>query len=222
MIIIPSLVENTADDLFNRITYLSPHYHQFQVDIEDGIFIQNKTLDIEEFASYIKSHTSTLPPSLIYDFHFMVQNFERSIDIINQIKSLIQIDVVFVHTALHPNYVLLQKTYPDFRMGLVINPEENMEELDTRYSLKTIPLIQLMTINPGKQGQPFIPNVLIKIEQLRNYGFHGKIYLDGAINKTTLPLILSLPHKPDVLCPGSYLAKAPENELEERVHFLQS
>jgi len=220
--IIPSLVEQTADDLFDRISYLSPYYHQFQVDIEDGIFIQNKTLSIEEFVAYTKSHLSVLSPSLIYDFHFMTQSFEHAIEMIDRIKTIIRIDAVFVHTALHPNYFLLQKTYPKFRIGLVINPEEDVKKLDTLFSFKTIPLIQLMTIHPGKQGQPFIKEALQKIEQLRNCGFRGKIYLDGAINETTVPLISSLSYKPDVLCPGSYLAKAPEGELEKRVNFLST
>lgn len=222
MNIIPSLVEQTASDLFDRIAFLSPYYKQFQIDIEDGIFTQNKTLPIEQFVSYIKTNHISLSPSLLYDFHFMSVDYERSMELIDQIKTFIQIDVVFIHTALHPEYRLLQDKYPHFRLGLVINPEEDVKLLNEIYNFKTIPLIQLMTINPGPQGQPFIPEVLNKIEQLRNCGFREKIYIDGAVNEITFPLMMSLPHKPDFLCPGSYLAKSPAEDLKRRVAFLQS
>lgn len=222
MNIIPSLVEQTAQDLFDRIAFLSPYYKQFQIDIEDGIFIQNKTLSIEQFFSYVTTNHISLSPSLIYDFHFMSMEYEQSMELIDQIKTLIRIDVVFIHTALHPKYLSLQDKYPHFRLGLVINPEENVESLNEIYNFKTIPLIQLMTIHPGPQGQPFISEALNKIEQLKNYGFQGKIYIDGAVNETTIPFMTSLPHKPDVLCPGSYLVKSPADDLKRRVAFLQS
>lgn len=222
MNIIPSLVEQTAQDLFDRIAFLSPYYTQFQIDIEDGIFIQNKTLSIEQFVSHVNTNHISLSPSLLYDFHFMSMDYEQSMELIDQIKTLIRIDTVFIHTALHPEYRLLQDKYPHFRLGLVINPEEEVESLNEMYNFKTVPLIQLMTINPGPQGQPFIPEVLNKIEQLRNCEFRGKIYIDGAVNETTFPLMTSLPHKPDFLCPGSYLAKSPANDLKRRVTFLQS
>jgi ribulose-phosphate 3-epimerase len=220
--IIPSLVEQTAKDLFDRIIYLYPYYQQFQIDIEDGVFIQNKTLSLDDFISYISENHSDLPSSLMYDFHFMAIEYERMIEKLVQIKSRINIDVVFVHSALHPNYSLLQKKYSDFRLGLVINPEETIESLNAHYEFKNIPLIQLMTIHPGPQGQSFIKDVLIKIEQLRSCGFRGKIYIDGAINETSIPLMMDLPHIPDVFCPGSYLAKSPSEDLKRRAIYLRN
>ncbi len=222
MNIIPSLVEATANDLFERIAYLSPYYSQFQVDIEDGIFIENKTLPIEDFISYVEKKHSVLSASLLFDFHLMEKDFEHSIQAIDKIKTLIRVDVIFVHTILRPDYNLLQKRYPSFHIGLAINPMEEIKTINDRYSLKSIPFLQLMTVNPGKQGQPFIPEVLQKIEQLKNYGFQGKIYIDGAVNDKTIPLMSTLRFKPDVLCPGSYLAKSTPDELPKRVEYLKS
>jgi pentose-5-phosphate-3-epimerase len=151
----------------------------------------------------------------------MVIDYEHSTELIDQIKSLIRIDTVFIHTSLHPHYSLLQKKYPLFRIGLVINPEEDVISIHNSYDFKTISLIQLMTIHPGPQGQPFIHDALNKIEQLQNCGFLGKIYIDGAINETTIPLLKPFLRKSDVLCPGSYLAKSPAEDLKRRVDFLQ-
>jgi pentose-5-phosphate-3-epimerase len=107
-------------------------------------------------------------------------------------------------------------------MGLVINPEEDVKRLAKDYSFAEVPVIQLMTIHPGPQGQLFIPDALTKIEELRTVGFCGEIYIDGAVNEETLPTLTALSHPPHVLCPGSYLAHAPPADLMRRVGLLSA
>lgn len=220
MKIIPSLVEQTAYSLFDRIIFLSPYYQQFQVDIQDGVFIRNKTLSIDDFIQHIKERDAFLSSGILYDFHIMSIDYQQIIEQIDHIKTRIQVQTILVHTKLNPEYFVLCKKYPQIQFGLVINPEEDVTHINSLYDLKSIPIIQLMTIHPGPQGQDFIPNALNKIEQLRNYGFHGKIYIDGAINETTIPLMMSLSQKPDVFCPGSYLAQSPKEDLKRRVDYL--
>lgn len=70
-----------------------------------------------------------------------------------------------------------------------------------------------MTVHPGAQGTPFIPEMLTKINELRENGFMGDIILDGGINNETLPLILKNKHLPTAVCPGSYLHEDTENRL---------
>ena len=77
-----------------------------------------------------------------------------------------------------------------------------------------------MSVNPGKQGSPFIPETLKKIEQLRLLGYRSKIFLDGGVNDQTLPLILNQKYLPDVLCPGSFLTRA--KDLEKNIKFLKN
>ena len=48
MQICPSILEPTAESLFRTINRLSPFYKYFQIDIADGIFVPNKTVQIEE------------------------------------------------------------------------------------------------------------------------------------------------------------------------------
>ncbi|MBI4974092.1 hypothetical protein HZC27_05800 [Candidatus Roizmanbacteria bacterium] len=217
MKIIPSLVEQTPEDLFAVIRKLSPYYQQFQVDIEDGIFITNKTLSVSDMQTYLLNNDP--PENLVYDFHLMVKDYEKEIEIINTLKNTITIHSILVHASLRPDYQMLCKKYPTFVFGLVINPGEDVEFTAKQYDLSTVSIIQIMTVTPGPQGQPFIPEALQKIEQLRMAGFRNQIYLDGAINEKTLPIITALKYKPDVLCPGSYLART--DELEKHVDYLK-
>ena len=76
-----------------------------------------------------------------------------------------------------------------------------------------------MSVVPGVQGNPFLPDTLKKIQQLRMLGYKPNIFLDGAVNDKTLPIINKLKYKPDVICPGSFLAKA--KDLEKNVEFLK-
>ena len=216
MYIIPSLVEKTPEDLFAVMQKLSLYYQQFQVDIEDGIFVSNKTLFVSDIQRYLLNNAP--PENLVYDFHLMVKEYEKEIEKIDTLKNTVDIHSILVHTSLQPNYEMLHDKYPYFTFGLVINPEDKIEDIAVHFDLSIIPIIQIMTINPGPQGQPFIPEALQKIEQLRNKGFKNKIYLDGAINEKTIPIINALKYKPDVLCPGSFLTRT--NALEERVNFL--
>ena len=77
-----------------------------------------------------------------------------------------------------------------------------------------------MSVTPGVQGNPFLPKTLNKIEQLRDLGYRKKIFLDGAVNDKTIPIINKLKYKPDVICPGSFLTKA--KDLEKNVKYLEN
>ena len=89
-----------------------------------------------------------------------------------------------------------------------------------RIKIKDFPFIQLMTVYPGQQGAPFVPEVLDKITVLRKKGYSGKITLDGAMNDTTLPIILSKKYLPDAICPGSYFKQNPQTQLEKLQRIL--
>jgi len=222
MIVIPSLVEPTALDLFTRIQFLFPYYHQFQVDIQDGKFTKNVTVKTRDVVDYILSteKTSGIVVSTIFDFHLQVNDPESQLEQISKLP-LECLGIILIHRSVFPDIKFLTTTYPHFKFGLVLNPNEEVADIPP-VLLHEIFGLQLMTIYPGKQGQPFIQESLKKIEQLRKAGFQKKIYIDGAVNESTLPILKSLPNKPDVLCPGSYLAKSPKEELERRALLLAS
>ncbi len=219
MRIIPSLVEQTPDELFAVIAKLSPYFNRFQIDIEDGVYVKNKTLSLEDFAGFIRQNQKSVNRNVFYDFHLMVVNYEKDIETIAGLRDEIRIDTVLIHTSLHPDLPKIQAAHPYFQIGLVMNPEEDVRTIVKEYDFISVPIIQLMTIHPGPQGQSFIKESLNKIDQLRNESYKNEIYLDGAVNAETLPIILARVSKPNAVCPGSYLARA-EN-LEERVALLR-
>jgi pentose-5-phosphate-3-epimerase len=78
-----------------------------------------------------------------------------------------------------------------------------------------------MTVYAGAQGQSLVNSSLNKVDQLRDIDYRNEIYIDGAVNKQTLPVILTRKNLPDFACVGSYLTKSGD-ELEDRVKYLKS
>lgn len=207
MQIIPAVLEKNPEDFTKQINKLSPYFNHFQIDIADGKFVPNTTVQIEDIISAIEQYNNIAIKQLIFDFHLMVQDYEAGIKLLAQ-QQQITIKNVFIHYSLFPKYEILDARYSPITIGLVINPQDQIEDLARQYDLKKIKAIQIMSIDPGFQGQPFLPDTLNKIEQLRNLSYGNKIYLDGAVNEKTIPVILSKKFKPDILCVGSFFTKA--------------
>jgi len=216
MQICPSMPMPTMDDLATNINRLSPFYNYFQIDIGDGIFVSNRTVQIDDIIKNYDQFNNH--PSLTFDFHLMVSDFKKDIVKLNQLKKLIKIKNIFIHFSAISDFGLRISDLSPIPIGLTLNPEDQVNDLTSCYSLKQVPSIQIMSVVPGVQGNPFLPYTLNKIEQLRQLGYRNKIYLDGAVNDKTLPYINKQKFKPDVICPGSFLTKA--KDLKKNVNYL--
>jgi ribulose-phosphate 3-epimerase len=219
MHVIPALLTNNVEDLFQQVDKLIPYYTKFQIDIADGDFVPNTTVQITDIGSYL-NHTSKRYDSPIrFDFHLMVTDWESEIELLTQLDNFLTIDTVFIHYGVLKTCQAFPRKQSKYTIGLVANPEDDIEEIDCRFSISTIPSIQLMTVSPGFQGSPFVPESLQKIDYLQRKHYEGPIYIDGSVNDKTLPVINTRKHKPDYIGVGSFLSKA-EN-IEERVAFLK-
>lgn len=224
MQICPSILEYKAKDYLKTIKKLSSYYQYFQIDFADGIYVDNKTASFNDFISLLeKQSNNETMKQFVFDFHFMVKNYEEYIKKISGLKNIINIKNIFVH------YDLVKERSLDSlcslgmtggTIGLVLNPQDQISDLASKYALDEISCLQIMSILPGAQGKPFIPKTLNKVEQLRNIGYRKEIFLDGAVNEKTLPYIKSLKYQPDVICPGSFLTKSSDDELKKRFDYL--
>lgn len=70
------------------------------------------------------------------------------------------------------------------RVGLTLNPPTPVESI--KDYIHDVDLILVMSVNPGFGGQSFIPEVLLKIEKLREWGYKGDLEIDGGINAKTI------------------------------------
>ncbi|OGK26947.1 hypothetical protein A3C28_06360 [Candidatus Roizmanbacteria bacterium RIFCSPHIGHO2_02_FULL_39_9] len=208
MKVAPTLLAYTDQELTQQFSSLRPYFDQFQVDIQDGKFITNRTVSLHEYLSHFSSFDNKQIKKYLFDFHYQTLSYEEDMETLWRRRENIQIGIHLIHYSLKPDFENLKKMYPDFSFGLVLNPEDSVEQLTINYNLQTVDGVQIMSIHPGPQGTPFMPETLTKIEQLRQIDYRSEIYLDGGINLDTLPVIKKQTHTPNFLCIGSYLTKS--------------
>jgi len=104
-------------------------------------------------------------------------------------------DRLIVHreTCTHPYRVLQSIRELGVEVGVAISPGTSLSALEELLDL--VDLIQVMTVNPGWGGQPFLHSQLDKIRRLRRMlderGLDISIGVDGGVDTATAPLVVS-------------------------------
>lgn len=221
MKVIPTLLTTTKEEFIEQMKIFQPYYSRIQLDIGDGNLVSNVTTQIDEIIDLLDKGLVTFYPSVEFDFHLMVKDFEKELPkIVKLQENGMKVNTALINAGLQPDIPTLSTQYT-FSLGLDIFPAVTVEDVVSRYDLDIIPAIQVMTVNPGFQGSPFLPDMLNKLEQLREQYYKNSLLIDGGVNEKTLPMISGKKYRPDFLCIGSYLTKAGDG-LKNRVEELNN
>lgn len=216
---VPTLLTTTPEEFMAQMNTFQRYFDRIQLDIADGELVPNTTIQIDEIRELVKRNPSLVNPKTTFDFHLMVQDYKADLEKIVKMQELdMKVNAVLINARHEVNIGELNSFYT-FSIGLDIFPDHSFDTLARSYDLDNVPNIQIMTVNPGFQGSPFLPQMLKKIEQLRVQGYSGEILIDGGVNNNTLPTIFSESYRPDIICVGSYLTKAGD-DLAHRVDKL--
>ncbi len=156
-----------------------------QVDVMDGSFVPPITFG----AGVVRALRRLV--SVPLDVHLMIVEPERHLETFAEAGA----DRLIVHqeTCPHLHLVLHRIRKLDIEAGVAINPGTPLSVLEEVLDLTD--LIQVMTVNPGWGGQPFIHSQLDKIRRLRRMlderGLDTPIGVDGGISPITAPLVVS-------------------------------
>jgi ribulose-phosphate 3-epimerase len=151
------------------------------VDVMDGRFVPNITIGPVVLEAIRRSTTKPL------NVHLMIVEPERYIDMFARAGA----DHLLVQ-AEPGSTIHLQRTLSRIRnlgkkAGVVLDPATPPELIE--YVLHLCDIVLVMTVNPGFGGQPFLSEMLPKIEQLRaictRRGVDPIIEVDGGENETT-------------------------------------
>lgn len=217
---VPTLLTTTIEDFITQMNTFQRYYDRIQLDIADGQLVPNRTVQIDEMLQALSSDRVQISPNITFDFHLMVSDYEAELEKIVKIQEEnIQVNTVLINAANEINVSEINNSYT-FSIGLDVFPDMTIDSLARNYDLDYVPSIQIMTVNPGFQGSPFLPQMLQKIEQLRVQGYTAEILIDGGVNSTSLPIISSCSYRPDIICIGSYLTKA-DSDLGRRINELK-
>ncbi|MEI6462793.1 MAG: hypothetical protein WCO33_03970 [bacterium] len=208
--IVPSILTNDPKLFETQLEVYSKLFKQVEVDVLDNSIIKNKTVPLNEGFEIANKHLSAGTIKTKIGLHFMSSNFDlelvkRNLPIIEEI--VFSYEFILSHSEFFDGLLSFTLTNcRPFKIGVYMVPYMGM--LDYQKELNLFDFIQLMTVEPGKQGNSFIPEALDSIPILKSMGF--KLKLDGGI---TPEAINSLNEKRrgnlkyvDTISIGSYFA----------------
>lgn len=214
MKVVPTLLTTDIIDLKNQLILFQNIFNRIQIDIADAKLVPNFTTQIKDLINLVRENDKLIYNNTVLDFHLMVENFETEFEKIKELEKLgVTVGVVLVNAKFNTDYQKLKRRF-EFKIGLDFFPESNVEEVINTSNMNSFSSVQIMTVSPGFQGSPFLPEMLKKINILRKLGYAGEILIDGGINDQTISQIDKNQNKPDILCVGSYLTK---ETLKEKI-----
>lgn len=175
------------------------------IDYMDGIFVDNKEFTIEEIKTLSKISTKKL------DIHIMAENPEP---IIQELKNL-NIEYITIHYEINkPLDKIINLIHNQgYKCGISIKPKTDPKNI-IEY-LKKIDLVLIMSVEPGKGGQKFIPDVLNKIKELKQNSLI--IEIDGGINDANIEELKNIV---DIVVVGSYITNS--NNYNKQINNLKN
>ena len=155
------------------------------IDVMDGHFVPNITIG-PIIVKAVKGVTE-----LPLDVHLMISNPDDFIDDFIQAGA----DILTVHAEagyhLHRSLQHIRKV--GVKSAVSLNPASPLSMIE--YVLDDLDMVLLMTVNPGFGGQEFIPEVIPKIERLREMidkrGLDIELEVDGGIGPETINRVSS-------------------------------
>ena len=150
------------------------------IDVMDGHFVPNIT--IGPMVVKAVRRLTKLP----LDVHLMISNPDQFINAFVEAGS----DIISIHAEavnhLHRSLQYIRRA--GAKAAVSLNPATPPQVLE--YVLDQLDMILVMSVNPGFEAQEFIPQVVPKIELLREMldkrGLKVDIEVDGGINAETI------------------------------------
>lgn len=170
--IIPAILVKNKKDLKERLKKAKKVSSYVHVDIMDGKFVSNKTIDYT-FLRGMKN----LPK---IEFHLMVKYPKDKV-----IKYIPYCDLILFHfeAARDVFSVIREVKKHEKKVGIAINPKTKVSVVFPY--LTYLDKVLIMGVNPGRSGQKFLSSILSKITQLRKIDKKIEISVDGGINDKT-------------------------------------
>lgn len=149
------------------------------VDVMDGRFVPEITIGPVIIDAV--RHSTSLP----IDVHLMIVEPDRQVE--RCVRSGATSITVHVEAARHLHRVVQQIKDLGAKAAVALNPATPL--LVVEPILGEVDMVLLMTVNPGYAGQRFIPAVLPKVRQLREWiaarALVLDVQVDGGINDST-------------------------------------
>ena len=211
----PSILSADFSQLGNEIKRLEDGgADMIHVDVMDGHFVPNLTIGppvIKALRNYTK---------LPFDVHLMIGPVHKYIKNYAEAGA----DIITIHPEATDN---LKESINHIKglgkkVGVSLNPNTKIDIIKEFFS--EINLILIMSVHPGFGGQKFIPEVLVKIKELKKIkdqqNFNFDIEVDGGINFDNSKLAIEA--GANILVSGTTIFKNNNGNIKKNIDTLKT
>ena len=201
-----SVIDN-LENVINKLNNTNCDY--IHVDVMDGIFVSNKTIDIDSIKDILLKSNKKL------DIHLMVKDIKFYVDKYSKLNP----EYITIHIEASDNIIddIEYIKNKGIKVGLSLNPNTIVDNI--KPYLNMIDMVLVMSVEPGLGGQKFIENSIDKINLLNSIRKDSQLtYLvsvDGGINSTNAKLCHT-----DILVSGNYITSS--DDYQKRIDKLRN
>lgn len=206
--LIPAILTDNPVKLEQMMRVVEKLTDEAHIDFMDGMFVET-----------ISVHAQSLiaaKPQIDLEVHLMVRHPEAFVALFRETR----VKRIIFHAEAVENIDFMIRLFKDegFLAGLALNPESPVEKVLEH--LPELDLVHFLTVDPGRQGNPFQPQVLEKILSLRERWPSGTISVDGGVKKDNIVAVCEA--GVDRIVVGSALWESPDPantflELENKI-----
>lgn len=207
MIIVPAILTDDRGELERQVKICEQFTDYAQIDIMDGHFVHNRSVGWQDLSS--------IETTLSYEIHLMVTHPADEVDHFSRISGVKRI---YCHFETNWQAAAEKIKAKGLEFGLALNPETEIPHLDHGL-LNQIDSIMLMTVNPGAQGQNFIPHVLPKARHAKSLHSGIIVAVDGGVRLDNIEQVVRA--GVEQVCVGAAIMAADDPAAEYR-KFLEA
>jgi ribulose-phosphate 3-epimerase len=166
-LIVPAIIAKSQGELESMLGRLRGKVHRVMLDIMDGEFVDNTSLDFD----------FELLEGFEYEAHLMVVNpLERIGGLAGKV------DFIILHMETLEDVVVAIECVKNLELKVVLalNPETGVDKVEPY--LGEVDGVLVMTVAPGRYGGRFLPETLAKCSRIREMQGTIPIEVDGGMN----------------------------------------
>ncbi|MFH2063141.1 MAG: ribulose-phosphate 3-epimerase [bacterium] len=192
----PSILAANREEFARKVELVRSLGLALHVDVMDGVFVGQscwaEPLTVNELADGLR-----------FDAHLMVSQPEHEVPV----WLVSDAERVFFHVeSTHRQELILRTVNDRPRIGLALNP--NTPVSDVAPFFDRISSVLVMTVEPGRSGQPMLPDMLRKVRTIRGMSPNLHITVDGGVRPDNIAAVADA--GADAVVVGSALTDAPD------------